>query len=75
MARTRCQVIIQNILFANNEIQDTNDEVANTCQLLDLSTWIFSEILDNSKNQSLDVQTCKLKAKSISKQYIKKTIE
>ena len=72
MARTRFQVIIENILCANNEVQDTNDEAANTCQLLDLFTWIFSEILENSKNQSLDVHTCELKAKPISKQYIKK---
>ena len=68
MPETRFQAIIQNLHFANNEVQDTNDKVAKIRLLLDHFNRIFSERLKNSENQSIAKHMCKFKGKSKLKQ-------
>ena len=64
MTRKRFQEIIQNLCFANNEVQDTNDKVANIYPLQDHFNKKFSENLGNRENQTIDEHKCKFKGKS-----------
>ena len=65
MTKTRFKAIIQDLYFANNEVQNTNDKY----QLI-FSTGYFQKVLEIVKT-SPDEQTYRFKGKSSLKQYIK----
>ena len=65
MTKTRFKAIIQDLYFANNEVQNTNDKY----QLI-FSTGYFQKVLEIVKT-SPDEQTYRFKRKSSLKQYIK----
>ena len=65
MTKTRFKAIIQDLYFANNEVQNTKDKY----QLI-FSTGYFQKVLEIVKT-SPDEQTYRFKGKSSLKQYIK----